>query len=85
MKRVHFASVPHIEEIETKAEDPEMDTDKEPESSNVARVPSFYIGKPLKDYDATNGRVSCFQSDGKDGLKNELMPCSHRKVVHSIN
>lgn len=59
-KRVHFASDPHIEELENEAEDPEMDTDKEPGSTSIARVPSFYIGKPLKDYDATNGRVSCF-------------------------
>lgn len=39
-------------------EDPGMVADEDSENNNVAaRVPSFYIGKPLVDFDAGIGRV----------------------------
>lgn len=44
--------------METETEDPGVIIDEGPESTSVARAPSFFIGKPLKDYDASNGRVS---------------------------
>ena len=57
-KRVKFDTSSKEEEMETEIEDPDVITDEGPESANVARAPSFFIGKPLKDYDASNGRVS---------------------------
>lgn len=57
-KRVKFDSSSKDEEMETEIEDPGVIIDEGPESTSVARAPSFYIGKPLKDYDASNGRVS---------------------------
>ena len=75
MKRVKFASSPDIEEMETENEDPEVVTDKEPESTIVARAPSFYIGKPLKDYDASNGRVSYVITRETGKLKDILKTC----------
>ena len=42
-------------------EDPGMVADEDSENNNVAaRVPSFYIGKPLVDFDAGIGRVCTF-------------------------
>lgn len=57
-KKVKFDSSSKEEEMETEIEDPGVVTDEGPESAIVARAPSFFIGKPLKDYDASNGRVS---------------------------
>lgn len=57
-KKVKFDSSSKEEEMETEIEDPGVITDEGPESAIVARAPSFFIGKPLKDYDASNGRVS---------------------------
>lgn len=57
-KRVKFDSSSKEEEMETETEDPGVIIDEGPESTSVARAPSFFIGKPLKDYDASNGRVS---------------------------
>ncbi|XP_020619333.1 sodium channel protein 1 brain-like isoform X2 [Orbicella faveolata] len=45
--------------METETEDPGVIIDEGPESTSVARAPSFFIGKPLKDYDASNGRIPC--------------------------
>ena len=56
-KKVTFDSSSKEENMETEIEDPSVITDEGPESTSVARAPSFYIGKPLKDYDASNGRV----------------------------
>lgn len=57
-KKVKFDSSSKEEEMETEIEDPGVITDEGPERAIVARAPSFFIGKPLKDYDASNGRVS---------------------------
>lgn len=57
-KRVKFDSRSKEEEMETEIEDPGVIINEGSESTSVARAPSFYIGKPLKDYDASNGRVS---------------------------
>ena len=57
-KRVKFDSSSKEEEMEAETEDPGVIIDEGPESTSVARAPSFFIGKPLKDYDASNGRVS---------------------------
>lgn len=56
-RRVKFDSSVKDEGMETETEDPEVVTDEGPEMPIVARAPSFFIGKPLKDYDASNGRV----------------------------
>ena len=57
-KRVKFDSTAKEEEMETEIKDPGVIIDEGPESTSAARAPSFFIGKPLKDYDASNGRVS---------------------------
>lgn len=58
-RRVKFDLSANDEEMETEAEaDREVVNDEGPEMQSVARAPSFFIGKPLKDYDASNGRVS---------------------------
>lgn len=57
-RRVKFDSSAKDEGMETETVDPEVVTDEGPEMPIVARAPSFFIGKPLKDYDASNGRVS---------------------------
>ena len=57
-KKVTFGSSSKQEKMETEIEDPSVITDEGPQSTSVARAPSFYIGKPLKDYDGSNGRVS---------------------------
>ena len=55
-KRVRFdrAGV----EMERENEDPEAIPAEDPESATMARAPSFFIGKPLVDFDAGIGRVS---------------------------
>ncbi|XP_078349240.1 sodium channel protein 1 brain-like [Oculina patagonica] len=58
-RRVKFDSSVKDEGMETETEDPEVVTDEGPEMPIVARAPSFFIGKPLKDYDASNGRIPC--------------------------
>ena len=45
-------------EMERESEDPEVVTDEEPKGPKVTRVPSYFIGKPLVDFDAGMGRVS---------------------------
>lgn len=55
--RIHF-------EIENEEMDPDPNgeqeeaTDEHRESPKLARAPSFFIGKPLVDFDAGIGRVS---------------------------
>ncbi|XP_068729717.1 sodium channel protein 1 brain-like [Montipora capricornis] len=54
VKRVHFED----EEMERKSENSES-SDEDVESAKVVRVPSFFISKPLVDFDAGIGRVPC--------------------------
>ena len=59
VKRVRFKT--EEEDMERVTEDPEVVAHEDPESTSVAQVPSFYIGKPLVDFDAGIGRVSTSQ------------------------
>ena len=52
VKRVHFED----KEMERKSENSES-SDEDLESAKVVRVPSFFISKPLVDFDAGIGRV----------------------------
>ena len=54
-KRVRFET--KGEEMERESGEPEVVNDED-KSTSVARVPSFFIGKPLVDFDAGIGRVS---------------------------
>ena len=56
-RRVKFDLSGENEGMETEIQEPDVVTDEGTQTPSVARAPSFFIGKPLKDYDASNGRV----------------------------
>ena len=55
-RRVRFDI--EVVEMERESEEPEVVTEEDPKGPKVARVPSYFIGKPLVDFDAGMGRVS---------------------------
>lgn len=78
IRRVKFDLSGENEGMETEIQEPDVVPDEGTQTPSVARAPSFFIGKPLKDYDVSNGRVGHETAMYKCDKNNKKSSCKLR-------